>query len=300
MAGTNSCRSPEAFNPKTAAQVEAAYRDNLSRIPTAEDTTAGELSAKSLASKIKDATAGASDINKIGVNDLELIFNAETKQAFANSFEVAEKLFIRSGYAAPTPEQCVQADIDLAALGHAYETMQADALEPEVVLSPILTLSSWRMLYQELTMDTVVNANHRLEDDGLFISQDIVDAWNEFVVPPMDVPVIAPDSTSPLWTLRVIPGVVELVTTSVEHDHNDSAHPSIGEYLTLQAMRLETGRPLIDNHSATWLNAVVVRNSHYTCAPIGSWSCSYSQVVLKTRATDFHHAILGTRLPAWG
>lgn len=206
------------------------------------------------------------DIALSGIDDspastFEATANPETEAAFITAFRETEQLFNRIGTEPPALEEF--AIEDLTHLFSSYEEMQAEGLLPQIVLtSAHFGLNEARALYEHLRRDSTIKNNPLGERP---ISAHLIDIYMHryprATLPPQDCPCIID------WSLRLIPG------KSIEFDSEQAGyfgstgnyfapippknHPTIGEYLTLQARLIQAGRPTLDDSSYTWLS------SHY-------------------------------------
>ena len=287
------------FNPNLAAEVAAAYERNRHDGLVAS-ALAGGLGAQSLASIVKKNTANAKENGSAGLaNCFEQFRDPDTRRAFEVSFAAAEELFGLIGITIPTLEECVVAGVDLQAIGSAYEQMKLDELEPEVVLSPNLSLDKWRELYQDLVHSTA-SSNGCLKDVGLQVHSEVIACWQELAMPDEDVPVIAPSSMKHSWTLRLIPGTDSPTDTGITHSYNQSVHPTVGEYLTAQAILIQANlEPLDSGHTYTWLNGTFHGKFNLLSTPYGNWGDGVGRVNIGSGGPERISINLGTRLPVW-
>ena len=267
---------PESFNPQLVDRVNAAYERNLRGGLAVDGAFAGEVSVQSLADMVKTDTADARSNGSAGLTGFDQLQNPDTRQAFETSFTATEQLFSRINLTTPTAEQCIDAGVDLEVLGAAYERMQAEGLEPAVVLAPSLDVTSWYILYKNLKEDQVINFNfRRLKHNGLYVNTQVVMQWDYLAILPSDVPAIFSPGNALRWSLRLIPGTPAPTQTFVSHSYNYAIHPTINEYLSLQATRLQARQELPDEKTTTWLNGECDDEydvDAYTWAPFGRWT----------------------------
>ncbi len=223
---------------------------------------------------------------------------------FKHTFASTEKLFARIGLTPPTAEELTGSGIDLSHLADVYETMQANSLEPRIVLSPTtLSIDQAKDLFNDLTSDKTIPNNplqQREDGNGLFINPDVTKHWSELTSPdllPNDLPIhTSADGTS--WSIRIIPGTPEPTHTNIAH--NNPAYPdkpTITEYLSLQANLIQEGQQPIDAGFYTWLQGTFGDNGSF--APLGRWGSYDGQVYLYWVETDVRGDDLGVRLLRW-
>ena len=259
------------FNPNLAAEVAAAYERNRQAELTPGDP-AGNIGVQSLADIVRGDTAEAKEIGSAGLADFDQISNPDTREAFEVSFTVTEQLFGRIDIAVPTPEDCGKAGSNLGALGAAYERMQREDLEPQIVLAPGLDLDSWKRLYQNLTDDLVTNKDPTiLENDSLVvIDPNVLRHWKELMALPDGVPCIRTAGEELTWSLRLIPGTSEAPCRGY---YSETTNPVVAEYLSLQAARLQAGQEPLDNLAPNWLDgSYSADNDSNVRAPTGYWA----------------------------
>ena len=305
MSNTNPFLNRQAFNPDIAARVEHAYNRNVDsgRVPSGVFTD--DVSVVGLEGVVKKVTKEAKASNGAYATSFDQLVSLDTKRAFETSFEIAKQIFDRINLAIPTVEECALAGIDLGALGEAYEQMQADGLEPAIVLAPNLDLVSWHDIYKDLEEDIAVNRDDHIENGGLSVDNIVDGEWAKLVTPPNDVPVVSAHDGEHSWTLRLIPSTPQPAETVVDHDYNEAAHPTISEYLSLQAARLQTSQDPLDADRYTWLNNSTVRaGNHIIQAPVGYWESGESWsnrgwVSICQINASHRTGRLGVRPPVW-
>ena len=291
------------FNPEIATRVGYAYDRNVDKGLAAGTDFATDVSTQSLGNVIKGATIDAKANSNTGLTALDQISNPETKRAFEDSFAATERLFSRLDLAVPTAEQCADCGINMIALGDEYDRMQNAGLEPEIILSPNLDLASWHELYRGMQEDPLVNSYGELKDGGLVIGDMVASLWDSLLILPAGVQTVTmprhriePTNTELNWSLRLIPGALKSTNTNVDHGHNNAIHPTVGEYLSLQAAHILSHRTPVDGDAdGVWLSGRSVTGQ----APIGVWGPSSGRVGLFTTNTSVKDATLGTRMPVW-
>ena len=293
-----------ALTPRLAEEVAGAYKYNVERgfVPSA--TLTQEVNVTGLDNEIKAAIAEAAANPRFSFDGLGQIKNPETKRIFETSFATSERIFERIDLTVPTPEQLSDDGIDLGALGAIYEQMVLDDLEPAIVLSPNLGLLRWKLLYMDLVNDKVVNADRRLSGDGLAVYTEVAAWWDELALPSMGVPVVHAindelgEQGLVGWTLRLIPSTQEPTHLNVPQSHNNAEHPTVGEYLSLQAARIQNLQTPIDSSGTnTWLKGSFNSDGISWRSPVVYLASQ--QVMIGYIYTDQIYEPLGTRLPVW-
>jgi hypothetical protein len=234
------------------------------------------------------------------------------RDKLTDTYQTTEKLFARIGLVPPPFDvmTLAKAGIDPLHLGNEYNRMHQEGRQPELVLSPLMTSSQWRNVYRRLTADTAIPNNPLKEQDdghGLYINDEVNAAWDDLNFIPGGVPVINTDTIAAApWTLRVIPGTPKPTQTNIDHDGNykdgtqlpNVAHPTVNEYLTLQATLIQNGEPPIDAQTWSWLDGTFGDNNSQ--APRGGWYPDSGQVGLGCFGVDLRDVDLGVRVPVWG
>ncbi len=281
--------------------------------------TLGNLGLSS-ADKLAQAESLGSDANALapapvpGSVSLDMIPGSETRQSFEHFLSSTERLFARIGITPPDVDTIVNSGIDFVYLGHEYQHMKTEGLEPRLVLAPYgLTVDHWKELYKKLEDDPIVNPipasgkeeDKRIRDGGLHIDNRVAINWTELAmqIPKATLAIKSPISNAShptnLWTLRLIPATdrPQILGTS----HNQYApvivqHTTIPEYLSLQASLLQDCQALVDPHTWSWLDGTY---NGGTTAPGGGWSSAGGWVNVGWCKTDDKHDELGTRPPRW-
>lgn len=258
---------------------------------------------RSAAERLADAERNGGDGYGSG---FEAITNPETKVAFETAIDAVTTLYARIGRQAPTPEELVDLyGVDFASKAALWRTEKDLGHEPEIILAPReLPVADAKALYQNLQDDPTVNHDGRIQNSGLFISRGVFTNWNTL---------LKPKSGEPDWTLRIIPGTPTPTIVNISHYGKDKhgnqlappTHPTIPEYLTLQATRLQADRTPIDanNNDVVWLDGkfmlTVLRTGRTIdlSSPHGGWFPSDGQVRVGWSSVLERNAFLGSRSP---
>ena len=285
----------------TLAEVERMHETALSRRSAEELAAVGaDLGALAAATALRNRQSGKTDLPPD--EGLEAIFSPDAKVAFEVAFDNTQQLFDRIGLELPSPEQFSGAGVDFAHLGAEFERMEDEGLQPKIIATVHgLGASVWRTLYENLQNDSIVNRDGTIKNGGLYIDSTVAENWNKLdQVPPtvLGVPYTGTNTHTAhaAWTIRLVPGTDRPTNTNVDHAVNNGTHPTITEYLTLQANCLQERRPPIDSNTWTWLNGTFGNGQ----APLGAWLSDYGQVRVYWSYVDYRYAALGSRLPVWG
>ena len=282
----NSPFSIHNLNPGLVEEVEYAYAKNVEAGRVVDDTFAGDVAVESLASKISKE-ASRSSMNQLEYSALEAIDNPETLKAFEDMFRIEKALFDRIDIDLPTPDE-LETTFDFARLAGIYERMKEKGLEPRIVLAPIANDYDffWRNLYNQLGND---NSNS-LSYEGLIINNEIKSLWSELAdIPSNQIDAYnnknfpyylkrSPSGDSTVWTLRLFPGTNRAPNIPhVSVPFSEQNHPTIEEYLTMQATILQDAGTPVDSidtndvHGSTWLSGHFPDSIRTTAAPYGYW-----------------------------
>ena len=285
-------------HPYTLQEVTALQTEALSRqSPEALAAAGADLGALAAAAALSNEQAG----RIVTAAGIEAIADPDARASLETAFDRTEQLFGRVRLTPPTAEQLTQNGVDLAALGVQHERMTREGLEPAWVLAPILETGHWKQLYGNLEQDSTLNHNGRIKAGGLYIDDDLSAAWSSLCDLPPTLPVTpleVPGQATSSWTLRLIPATNGPTETNITH--NDPSYPdkpTVHEYLTLQATRLQANEDPLDNSTWTWLSGTVPDGSR---APVGDWGPDGGQVKLGRIDVDYRLGNLGVRLPVWG
>lgn len=292
----------KAFQPQITTEVKKAYDDNLKKEPAPGTQYAADVSVRGLGELVKSATQKAKAEGNEGLQILDALLNPNTRQAFETYLAESRELFGYIGLTIPTLKDCMDCGIDIPSLGTIYERMVHDGLEPELALSPVLPLPIWRELYQYLAYDPVINHDKRMKGPGLNSLLIGYNSWETLAAIPDDAPVILSRENMLMWSLRIIPGTASPNELTDNHDHNGGVHPTVSEYLTVQAIRLKSNREPIDSTSLTqtWLydTSPIDLQSHHG-RPVGTWNQKRGWVTLIWSDGYGTVSKRGTRLPEW-
>ena len=287
------------FSPHLTREVAAAYGRNREKSQAIDTTSAGAVGVRSLGELVRGAVKEAKDNGTAGSSGLNQLSNPDTRQAFADSFKATEELFNLISLTIPTIDECVDSGVDMAALGTAYERMMQQGLEPAVVLAPNLDIQSWCQLYKDIAdISSIARAGYSIKDGGLDIANTICDRWGEVAGPYESAPLIYACDSALSWSLRLIPSTQEAPARLEGYDKN--LHPTIAEYLSLQAIRLQAADMPMDDCDDIWLNGnSLFRNGSNGEAPIASWDAWNNQLVISWDFIDAPASAHGARPPVW-
>lgn len=157
----------------------------------------------------------------------------------------------------------------------AYNHMQAENLEPELVIAPQLTLSQIERLFNSLSDDTSV-PNHRLFDAGVFIDPGMRNnqVWNRFCdqgSPFQPIATVSNTATPETnWTICIIPGTARSLYSNTPYDSFEPWQilPTIPQLVALHAQRIQTGKTMVDEEVWSWARCEVGEEH----APAVRWS----------------------------
>ena len=285
--------------PLTPEQTNELYNQAIARRTPEELSTVGvvDLGTLALGEALRNERDGKLDHLKR--SELEAIADSEAKVAFETAIDDITTLYARIGKLVPTPEELVdQYDVNFAAMAVLWRTEKGLGHEPEIVLAPAdLTVADAKALYQNLQDDATVNHDKRIQNGGLYIADSVAANWDIMTKP-------KPDELD--WTLRIIPGTPTPTVVNISHDGKDKhgnqlsppTHPTIPEYLTLQAMLLQADRsPIDDGIYYTWLNGEFSTKNSGAAAPHGGWNSGNGQVDVSWRDVGDRYDSLGSRSP---
>ena len=247
-------------------------------------------------------------------SSLESITDREIRAAFETSFELSGKLADYIDLPTPTPEDLAEAGVDYAYLAGEYERMEAEGLEPRIVLVPHgLGLDNWRAIFSKATADSTI-PNNPLKDPGdgagLYVWDDAAALWHTFDKAPSHT--TAPGQAelahvtttthggvgdTATWTIRIVPGTqtphhlkksyAQTVTEGIQHQ-------TVPEMLTDKLTAIMLGQPPTDTTRWAWCdNGKLGAGS----APGGRWRVGDGQGRVVLADVDFSDDLLGSRSP---
>ena len=255
----NSPFSIHNLNPGLVEEVEYAYAKNVEAGRVVDDTFAGDVAVDSLADILKHSVKNEAERSII--EGFDAIANPDTREAFGNTFNLEETLFERVGLTVPHAEVFTEAGVDFVELAAKYEKMLNDGLEPAVVIAPYHgSLDTWKNLYNALAKDSSSTITQRHSNNGIMVDGGVESQWTRLDSLPINAyPTAVTNGYSHdiPWTIRVIPCSEAPSKFNINYRADNALHPSIAEYLTLQATRAQSGKKLIDTRSYTWLKGII-------------------------------------------
>jgi hypothetical protein len=264
----------------------------------------------------------AANIMQTALPDTLVGVNPEFKAQIAVSQELATQLFEPLGLVTPTTSELETQGIDFKRLNERYAAMEAAGAEPELVLAPSLALAEWRTVFKNLQDDPSVNTDGRIKNDGLWLADDVANNWDS-LMNQADNGTTATTSDGTQWHVALVPGTPKPSVVSIDAKGKDSSgnitpllqarntayrdvplqeatlHPTIADYLTLQAGRLAMNQLPVDSETYTWLQGTF-RVGNDLRAPRGFWLPDVGRVGLYWDEVDLRVDYLGVRLPVWG
>lgn len=269
--------SPEVFNPTLAAKVAAAYECNVERGLVPGATLAARVGARGLGGQIKSATLEAVHNHTVGFDGFNQVDDLEVKLAFEVSFAEAKQLYDRINLVIPTVEQFVDGGVDLVELADNYARMEAEGLEPALVLAPELHFTRWSQLYEHLAIDLPSNVDgNQLSRGGIDVGPATMRYKDELERLPGSVPRIVLSGAGPAWHLRLASANLQALIIG---DQDQYYQPTVDEYLSLQAARLQAGLLPLDDERCVWLSGTFTfPGDNILRAPIAYWSSTYKHV----------------------
>ncbi|HUC96113.1 MAG TPA: hypothetical protein VMR16_00395, partial [Candidatus Saccharimonadales bacterium] len=287
----------------------------------------GDIASAGLADIVRADTAEAKTKGVIEGSGLEQVSNPDIKRNFETAFEGTEQLFARISLTTPTPEEFVSVGVDFVSLGEKFERMKSEDLEPILVITPNLPLTDggpirissqdWVSLYSAMTRDTTIPNNPlniQNDSEGLWINSDVRVSANDLLKQEEERVLYANDihmvshgaSFKPgdvYWTVALLPTTDNpqgLNTPRADYEAVDDPKKSklstISQYLTLQAIRIQSGQSPVDTDTYSWLHGTF---NGGTQAPYGDWSSGNGLVYVYWDDVGNQDDYMGVRLPVW-
>lgn len=197
-------------------------------------------------------------------HQLDTITSLEMRAAFATTFIETNFLYDRISIKIPAPDTFAEHGFDFTRLAGIYETMQANGLLPQVIIAKAdLTFEEAGALYDNLRTDSAIRSDLTKKRRPFVCSGKIHKDWSESNQA-YQAPSPAVYTPSGAWTLRIIPGnYIKYHAEEADYFGRSSAidmktglqhkHPSISEYLTMQACLIQANKSILDDNSTTWL-----------------------------------------------
>ncbi len=255
------------------------------------DRSLGQTAALDVASLLTKKVQSAKEDGRLpGRQGLEQVADIDIREKLETALDKVSLLYGAIGIKTPDTAQIAEA-ADLAALAEAYTDMP----EAEFVLTPAkLTVAEAKRLYSSLTPTDAAP----LQNGGLFINDNIEKHWDEITLNDQLAPNTIEDDTGRKWTLRAIPGTTAPTKTNVDHNSvlPPLHHPTISDYLTLQALRIQRGDEPVDALHYTWLCGSYDGGKDFgACAPAGVWNSGVGRVRLPWGQVGCRRGNLGVR-----
>lgn len=182
----------------------------------------------------------------------------EVRARFAASFRAARHVAEWVGLEVPTIESFTAAGVDMGMLGQAAAT---DATLQLVPAPYGLGLSGWQEIFQRVA----AVEGSALRESGLLVSTEVEREFSALDrVPAGESPTVRAETDhrdragqfaalpqEGHWTLRLIPASSAPPVVGLSFTHGP--HVTLPEMLMLQASRVITGMPMLDERSFTWL-----------------------------------------------
>lgn len=196
---------------------------------------------------------------------IDMIRSRNLQAVFLESIAATASICSRAGLRAPTVDELVAGGIDFVDLSEEFLLMQGMKQQPEVVLAP-----------QYMTVD---DAKDIFTQGILKMHRDIVANWERLTGTSSFMgTLVETEETRDFWSVRIIPGTLSAPELNYDHEGINADgqkiehfyHPTIPEYLMLQARRLYAGddRPL-DTGTSTWLAGDIDTRMSVSMSPVG-------------------------------
>jgi hypothetical protein len=285
-------------NPDLIARVDDAYERALA----AKSDLATDVGGVALDALVESDVAVARAQGTFAGGELA-IANHNARTSLESTLVNVEQVFAPLKLKPPTPDELRMGGVDFASLGRVYERMEKASLQPTWVLAPDnLRANNWEYIYRRLQDDPSINTNGLIQKNGLRISSVVQRNFEAISARPENVPSVANDGGYTHWTLRLIPSTPKPTEMGVSYaDTRYPVKPTVAEYLTLQAVRLQAGEEPIDDGSwtnlqGTFMTEDIYRDNELTVT--GTWG--HGRVAINEyKVADTGGGAVGMRLPEW-
>ena len=272
------------------AQLQAAYLRNVEGGLARPAETTAHVAAAAIAQ-----ASQAPDLPHPAMANLDPRTHGVLGEAIARS-EAVFATFV--GIDTPSIAELASAGFDLNRYKTAFNSLEAEGKQPELLLVPRLSVAQWKELYQRLQDDATVNADGRLKNGGIYINDDVAAEWDSLTNTLTSLPSYNNPHDGITWHLSVVPGTDQPTETRVPHNDPtyEHQHPTVNDYLTLQAGRLQRSEDPIDSSTYTWLDGTIQDASR---APGGFWYSGVGQVDVYWSGVGSSSDSLGVRPAVW-
>lgn len=220
------------------------------------------------------------------------------KEKIKEAFHESTELFGKLDIIPPEPFEFAINQVDFEALAQAMREMEKDGDSPAVIIAPNLKLEEWEVLYDHLAKDDACKWKPSYAaSSNLLVDEDTAQRWNEFQDIPSEngiyIPHVHQWDSDIDWTIRCVSETNSPMDVNGVFNEVGSNHPSVSEYLTLQALRIKNNRTPIDTHpSQTW-----IQNKHNKAnGTVAGWSTHFIALYIESRPTDFYSYHTGRRM----
>lgn len=295
------------LNPDLVRQVDEAYWRNAAEGRVVDDQYADGVAVKGLADVLHHG--GTETEKKMNLTLSWEIKNQETLADFENAFHDTAVLFERVGERVPQPEDFESIGVDFSELAKKYEDMKDKWLDPQVVIAPHMdSFFVWLNLYDDLIVDEHLKwgTARREGETSLALPAAILNGWGELYDAYRSIPQLpkfrgeAENSTTVPnnlidWSVRLIPAVRDMNHADRDYSAGGGVYPTVPEYLTLQALRIQDDKLPIDGAETVWLDGFANSN----IAPIGYFQYGQRKICLDTVGKSYSSDARTIRQPQW-
>ena len=269
---------PESYPPDKLNELERAIAIAKERIAqqTAKDETTQSLG---------DIATEASDIleqQKQTSLLLDIYEDDSAIEALEKTLKQSTILFARIGLTPPSINT-ISNVINLASYTDIiYQDMRDQMLEPAWVLTPLgMSFTEWKALFNNLSTDKSITYNTIkclvLNETTLSKLSDAEYSHSFNIVPD-------PMKWNKHWSLSLIPATQSPsdlgLTPRKPSKTSELRYPTIAEYLSLQALRIQSGLEPIDKHTRTWLKGTLGTRDSIPLCPVGNYDDGYININL--------------------
>lgn len=297
------------LNPGLVTEVNRAYQRNVEAGRVVSDEFTDGVAVESLADVLHQKGAveanGRSEMSGILFQEIE---NQETLAQFESAFRDTARLFDRIGEGIPRPEDFESIGVDFGELAKKYELMQQYGREPQIVIAPHReSFAVWVDLYDALMKDDGLKWSYARDDNELsiYIGDGVLKAWKDlnmaYDANPY-LPTLRTEAAGTMkdewvgWSVRLIPTAKKPDGLTDGYDADGGVHPTVTEYLTLQALRIQSNQKPIGGDEILWLQADPQTPS---IAPTGYYQYGQRKICIGMNHKDNNMSEHWTRRPRW-
>lgn len=258
--------SPDKLEHLVGSEHAQALRRGQGGFSPEAASALGSLGLGTIAASVRGISSADLEPDRVNKGQgIDMIRSRNLQAVFLESIADTASICGRAGLRAPTVDELAAGGVDFVDLSEEFVLMQGLKQEPEVVLAPQYM--------------TVGDAKDIFTQGILKIDRDTAANWERLTgTSSFTGTLVETEETHDQWSMRIIPGTPSAPELNYDHEGINADgqkiehfyHPTIPEYLMLQARRLHAGddRPL-DTGTSTWLAGDMDTRTPVSVSPVG-------------------------------